>query len=242
VGGRWDTDTDDNAEWYATMEGQSVDSLQLQLGFIWYELSTFPSYGLADLQATTNVTDATVVFETDFEGCGECDQSTRITYAEEALTAFGADGGGGGAGEDAGNSDGVGTPCTVTATGQSGTCLETSTCAAKGGVSTADYCPGPTNVQCCTGLSDAAARPPKEDAAAPEEPDAATRDAAAAHDAATTHAMTHGESHDASGGDAGDLAPTQAGCGCRMTPRMPRGEGVLLLAIASIAARRRRRR
>jgi hypothetical protein len=90
VGGRWDTDSNDNCTWYASQQGQSVWSLQLQLDFIWYELTTFPSYGLSDLRGTTNVTDATVTFETDFEGCGECDQSTRISYAESVLAAYGA--------------------------------------------------------------------------------------------------------------------------------------------------------
>ena len=87
VGGRWDTDSNDNAVWYAGKEGQSVESLQLQLDFIWYELTTFSGYGLASLKASTNVTDATVTFETDFEGCGQCDQSTRISYAEGVLSS-----------------------------------------------------------------------------------------------------------------------------------------------------------
>jgi hypothetical protein len=90
VGGRWDTDTNDNAVWYAAKQGQAVLSLQLQLDFIWYELTTFSSYGLAALRQTTNVTDATVAFETDFEGCGQCDQATRIAYAQGVLNAYGA--------------------------------------------------------------------------------------------------------------------------------------------------------
>jgi hypothetical protein len=46
------------------------------------------------------VTEATVAFEDDFEGCGECDQSQRIAYAEAALSAYGhgSSGGGGGGG------------------------------------------------------------------------------------------------------------------------------------------------
>jgi hypothetical protein len=40
--------------------------------------------------------------------------------------------------------------CT-TATGASGECIDTSDCAAKGGTSTADDCPGPESIQCCTG-------------------------------------------------------------------------------------------
>ncbi|HEY6458739.1 MAG TPA: phage tail tip lysozyme, partial [Polyangiaceae bacterium] len=81
VGGRWDTDANDNCTWYAGQQGQSVTSLQLQLDFIWYELTTFSGYGLAALKASTDVTGATVAFQNDFEGCGTCDQSTRIAYA-----------------------------------------------------------------------------------------------------------------------------------------------------------------
>jgi MYXO-CTERM domain-containing protein len=90
VGGRWDPDAGDNVLAYASSQGESSTSLQLQLEFIWYELTTFSGYGLAPLRATTNVTDATVVFETDFEGCGECDQSNRVSYAEAALAAYGS--------------------------------------------------------------------------------------------------------------------------------------------------------
>jgi len=90
VGGRWDTDAGDNAVAYASQQGQNVWSLNLQLDFIWYELTSFPGYGLAALKASTNVTDATVTFETDFEGCGTCDQSTRIGYAQAVLNAYGA--------------------------------------------------------------------------------------------------------------------------------------------------------
>jgi hypothetical protein len=89
VGGRWDTDSNDNCVAYASKEGMSVYSLTLQLDFIWYELTTFSGYGLAALKATTNVTDATIAFETDFEGCGQCDQSTRISYAQSVLSAYG---------------------------------------------------------------------------------------------------------------------------------------------------------
>jgi hypothetical protein len=45
AGGRWDTDPEDNVLWYASRVGQSAESLQLQLEFVWYELTTFPSYG-----------------------------------------------------------------------------------------------------------------------------------------------------------------------------------------------------
>jgi hypothetical protein len=90
VGGRWDTDAGDNATAYASQQGQSVWSLQLQLDFIWFELTNFSGYGLASLKASTNVTDATVAFQDKFEGCGTCDQTNRVSYAMAVLAAYGA--------------------------------------------------------------------------------------------------------------------------------------------------------
>jgi hypothetical protein len=153
VGGRWDTDSDDNATWYASKEGLPLLSLQLQLDFIWYELTTFSGYGLADLQAATTVSAATIAFETDFEACGECDQSTRIMYAENVLAAFGGDVVDGGAADVGSSSEDAGaTTCTVSTTNEMGVCLDTSVCGSSGGTSTPGYCPGPDDIQCCTGL------------------------------------------------------------------------------------------
>jgi uncharacterized membrane protein YgcG len=84
VGGRWDTSTNDNATWYANKTGEGLWTLQLQLDFIWYELTNV-GYGYSALKATTNVTDATTVFQDDFEICGTCDASTRIAYAQAVL-------------------------------------------------------------------------------------------------------------------------------------------------------------
>jgi hypothetical protein len=89
VGGRWDADHDDNAHWYAAKEGESVWSLDLQLKFVWYELETFSGYGLHELKSSSNVVQATVDFQDRFEGCGQCDQSKRISYAEQVLKAYG---------------------------------------------------------------------------------------------------------------------------------------------------------
>ncbi len=133
VGGRWDTETDDNVQWYAAQQGESADSLTLQLGFIWYELTTFSGYGLASLRGATSVTSATVAFETDFEGCGECDQSTRVSYAEAALAAYGDDtvtgtsGGSGSTGSTDAGSAGVGS-CYSTTLGKTvpaNSCVDT---------------------------------------------------------------------------------------------------------------------
>jgi hypothetical protein len=89
-GGRWNADSGDNVVWYASREGSSSSSLNLQLEFVWYELETFSGYGLAELRASTSVSAATVAFQDRYEGCGECDQSNRIAYAEAVLNAFGS--------------------------------------------------------------------------------------------------------------------------------------------------------
>jgi hypothetical protein len=95
VGGRWNADPGDNVAAYAAKHGESEWSLDLQLAFVWYELTTFSSYGLSELRASGNVTQATIAFQDRFEGCGVCDQSTRIAYANQVLNAnHGSTGGG----------------------------------------------------------------------------------------------------------------------------------------------------
>jgi hypothetical protein len=88
VGGRWDSSANDNVLAYAASQGASSGSLNLQLEFIWYELTTF-GYGYTQLKATTNVTDATVVFMDKYEICGTCVQTQRIAYAQSVLSAYG---------------------------------------------------------------------------------------------------------------------------------------------------------
>jgi len=90
AGGRWDTDGGDNVRWYAAKEGESMESLTLQLQFVWYELETFSGYGLSELRSSSSVSEATIAFQDRFEGCGECDQSNRISYAEQVLAAYGS--------------------------------------------------------------------------------------------------------------------------------------------------------
>jgi Phage tail lysozyme/Repeat of unknown function (DUF346) len=89
AGGRWDSDANDNVVAYARAHGQSEWSLQLQLEFVWYELSTFPHYGLAQLRSDTSVSSAVSSFEGLFEGCGTCDETTRVAYAKQVLAAYG---------------------------------------------------------------------------------------------------------------------------------------------------------
>jgi hypothetical protein len=45
AGGRWDKDTNDNVRAFAAQEGKPMKSLDVQLDFVWYELTTFPHYG-----------------------------------------------------------------------------------------------------------------------------------------------------------------------------------------------------
>jgi hypothetical protein len=155
VGGRWDTITGDNVLSYATQQGQSSQSLQLQLDFIWYELTTFPAYGLAALMQATNVTDATTAFQNDFEVCGACASSQRIADAQNVLNSYGADV------VDGGQLDGPAPPsCTVSTTHATGQCLDVAACAALGNhVSTPGFCPGPKNIECCTSTASDAGSP-----------------------------------------------------------------------------------
>jgi hypothetical protein len=88
VGGRWDTSANDNVAAYAAQQAESMTSLNLQLEFIWYELTTI-GYGYSDLKATTNVTDATIAFMDKYEICGDCLSSQRVAYAQDVLAAYG---------------------------------------------------------------------------------------------------------------------------------------------------------
>ena len=143
-GGRWDTDSNDNATAFAKQQGTSLNSEQTQLNFIWYELSN-KSYGLSTLEQQTSVTGAAGAFASGFEMCGTCAQTKRNQYAQNAYNAF--------SGDPVSSTDGgMCTPtygsCSVSS--KSGTCVDTSACSSSGGTSTAGKCPGPANIQCCT--------------------------------------------------------------------------------------------
>jgi len=84
LGQRWS-----QAQAYAAQTGRDVWSLDLQLDFLWQELATIPSYGLAALRSTTNVADATIVFQDKFERCGTCNTPRRVALAESVLRAYG---------------------------------------------------------------------------------------------------------------------------------------------------------
>jgi hypothetical protein len=94
-GGRWDTDSRDNMVWYAGLSARSRYALGAQLDFVWYELTAFSGYGLADLRASTSVSTATTVFMQKFERCGTCATTQRIAYANDVLAKYGTGGSGG---------------------------------------------------------------------------------------------------------------------------------------------------
>ncbi|MGE5187198.1 MAG: phage tail tip lysozyme [Acidobacteriota bacterium] len=88
VGGRWDHSYHDNVAWYASKHGTSRWALRTQLGFIWYELASVGGYGLHALRTSTTIAGATVAFMRDYEICGLCDQTRRITYAHQVYNAY----------------------------------------------------------------------------------------------------------------------------------------------------------
>lgn len=94
VGGRWDSSYHDNVTWYANAHGLSRWSLNTQLQFIWYELTTY-GYGLSSLRAATTITQAVLAFQNKYEICGTCASSQRIVYAQRALAAYGGGSGSG---------------------------------------------------------------------------------------------------------------------------------------------------
>jgi hypothetical protein len=96
AGGRWDTDSGDNENDFASQSGEDPWALNTELDFIWFELTNFPGYGLADLQGATSVGDAVYAFMSDYERCGDCDQSQRDAYANDALSELGNGGDPGG--------------------------------------------------------------------------------------------------------------------------------------------------
>jgi hypothetical protein len=88
VGGRWNASHHDNVTWYATANHESRWTLHTQLAFTWYELHTVGGYGITALRKSKTIRTATLAFERDFEKCGQCDESKRISYATQVYNAF----------------------------------------------------------------------------------------------------------------------------------------------------------
>ena len=90
AGGRWDTSSNANVVWYAGQMGEDKFSLNLQLEFIWWELTNI-GYGFTNLKNATTILQAVTVFQNEYEICGACAQSNRIAHAQAAYDQFGSD-------------------------------------------------------------------------------------------------------------------------------------------------------
>ena len=88
VGGRWDHSYHDNVTWYAARNNEGRWKLHTQLAFIWYELHSVGGYGLGALRKTTTIRGATLAFMRDYEICGTCDSTNRVTYAHQVYNAY----------------------------------------------------------------------------------------------------------------------------------------------------------
>lgn len=86
VGGRWPADGH-------LMTGNVGNDMAAQLNYVWSELQGGFAATLTQLKATTNVTDATTVFEATYEIAGIAALDKRIAYAQQALAQFGNQGG-----------------------------------------------------------------------------------------------------------------------------------------------------
>ncbi|MBX4197467.1 CHAP domain-containing protein [Candidatus Saccharibacteria bacterium] len=82
--GRWD-----NLLTFASSRNQSPTDLGLQLDFMWEELNSSYSGALSVLRSQTDITNATIVFEQQYEAAGKPQMANRIEYAKEVLSKYG---------------------------------------------------------------------------------------------------------------------------------------------------------
>jgi len=178
-----------------------------------------------------------------------------------ALTAFAmsgtappSDAGAGGDSGDTGDAgDDAGTGCVVSTTGESGVCIDTSECASMGGTATADFCPGPANIQCCTGIptmtddGGTTSGDAGDDATAPEH-DAGTKSDGSAITKTPTGGTKDAAPPSGGGGDGGNDDQSSGGgggCGCTSASVREAAPGEALVPAVGLlltAARLRRRR
>ena len=144
----------------------------------------------------------------------------------------------GGADEDSGTDYGT---CTVTATGDMGVCIDTTECASEGGTSTPDFCPGPSNIQCCTGIK-------VKDAGAGDAGSGGKTDGGGSSDAGGVTPGVDGGAVPDGGAGNGDQTPGSGaggsnGCACSVERGSSPWAGLLVSSILALvfAARRTRR-
>ena len=130
VGGRWDSGHTDSVSAYASAHGTSRWQLGTQLDFIWFELDSVGGYGLARLESATTISSAVIAFQNDFEACGACSQSQRISYAQQVYNDYaGSAPSGGGGGSDSGSGATTGADCNSATLGRDvpdNTCVQSS--------------------------------------------------------------------------------------------------------------------
>ena len=155
AGARWDTTSGDNVMDYAADQGESALTLQLQLEFIWFELTNFSGYGLAQLQATSTVSEAVSVFKAKYEGCAGCATGNRVAFGQSAVDRFGDGNSGGTSSSSSSSGEPDGPECTID-NGDVGVCIGTDACDALGDhLSSPGFCPGSSDIQCCTPVAGA---------------------------------------------------------------------------------------
>ena len=84
---QWRLDRWDGLQRFAAARGVDPFDFNIQLEFVWQELSTRPELGLKRLLAAKSVSDAVVAFQDAFERCGTCQTPSRIAYAQGVLYA-----------------------------------------------------------------------------------------------------------------------------------------------------------
>ncbi|MDX2091228.1 MAG: phage tail tip lysozyme [Kofleriaceae bacterium] len=111
LGGRWNRDPI-NLVSYANARGLNRWALTTQLDFIWHELNSVSSFGLADLRRADTLQEAVIAFQNKYERCGACAQGRRMEYATDALNDYGTGASGTGTGSGGGGNNGTeGDPC-----------------------------------------------------------------------------------------------------------------------------------
>lgn len=92
---QWD-DRKFNLYQYANQRGKSWTDAQLQFDFTWRELQTTESYAYKMLKSSKNVTEAALNFHRHFERSADTPtmEQRRVTYAQEYLNKYSANGGG----------------------------------------------------------------------------------------------------------------------------------------------------
>lgn len=74
---------------WASSLGLDPNALETQLGYVWRELTSIPSLGLAELQAATTIDAATSAFETKYERPAQGSSAARLAKARATLAAYG---------------------------------------------------------------------------------------------------------------------------------------------------------